>query len=113
MMYGSQLQGMLPRIKSTNFEGMELIRPMYRILEDDIISWKNYNRLEFIRCACRFTENREDSSKRQEIKLLIKQLKQTNEDIEQNIFNSIHRVNVDTFAGYKQNGKTHSFLEKF
>ncbi len=113
MMYGSQLQGMLPRIKSTNFENMELIRPMYRILEDDILAWRDYNQLEFIRCACRFTKNHEDSSKRHEMKLLIKQLKQTNKNVEQNIFNSIHRVNVDTFAGYKQDGEMHSFLEKF
>lgn len=119
MMYGSQLQGMPPRIKSTNFEGMELIRPMYRILEDDIIAWQNHNKLAFLRCACRFTESAEasgngtDSSKRQEIKTLIKQIKRDNPNVEQNIFNSIHRVNVDTFAGYKQNGETHSFLEKF
>lgn len=119
MMYGSQLQGMPPRLKSTNFEGMELIRPMYRILEDDIIAWQNHNKLAFLRCACRFTESAEvcggeaDSSKRQEIKTLIKQIKRDNPNVEQNIFNSIHRVNVDTFAGYKQNGETHSFLEKF
>ncbi len=116
MMYGSQLQGMLPRLRSTNFEGMELIRPLYRILEEDIIAWKTYNGLEFLRCACRFTEQsaeKEDYSKRQEMKALIKQLKLKNPDVEQNIFHSIHRVNVDTFAGYKLKGEAHSFLERF
>jgi len=119
MMYGSQLQGMLPRIKSTNFDGMQLIRPMYCILEENIMAWSKYNDLEFIRCACRFTESytmseeEGDVSKRQEIKKLIKQIKRENPDVERNIFNSIHRVNVDTFVGYKQNGETHSFLEKF
>ena len=119
MMYGSQIQGMLPRLKSTNFEGMELIRPMYCILEKDIIAWKTYNELEFIQCACRFTENCTmcdnggGGSKRQEIKTLIKRLKNDNPNIEINLFNSIHKVNVDTFVGYKQNGEEHSFLEKF
>ncbi len=119
MMYGSQLQGMLPRIKSKNFEGMQLIRPMYCILEESIIAWSKYNDLQFIRCACRFTENCKmsenevDISKRQEIKQLLKQIKLKNPDVEKNIFNSIHAVNVDTFAGYKQNGEKHTFLEKF
>lgn len=119
MMYGSQLQGMMPRIKSTNFPGMELIRPMYCILEEDIISWKNYNELSFIQCACRFTEKMSETgdgvgeSKRQEIKELIKTLKKGNPDIEHNLFKSIHNVNVDTFVSYKLDGKEHSFLEKF
>ena len=119
MMYGSQIQGMLPRLKSTNFEGMELIRPMYCILEDDIISWRNYNELTFLQCACRFTENIDKSgdgtgdSKRQGTKLLIKSLKKTNPDIEHNLFESIHNVSVDTLVEYKLNGERHSFLEKF
>ncbi len=119
MMYGSQIQGMMPRIKSTNFEGMELIRPMYCILEDDILSWKNYNELSFIQCACRFTEKMSESgdgvgeSKRQEIKELIKTLRKVNPDIEHNLFKSIHNVNVDTFVSYKLNGEEHSFLENF
>ncbi len=115
MMYGSQLQGMLPRLKSTNFEGMELIRPLYCILEEDIIKWCEYNDLSFIRCACRFTEKAScdsDASKRLETKLLIKELKKTNPEIERNIFNSIHRCHVDTMVGYKQDGVLHSFLEK-
>lgn len=116
MMYGSQLQGMLPRLKSTNFEGMELIRPLYCILEEDIMKWAKYNDLSFIRCACRFTEraNTDDgASKRLEIKNLIKMLKKTNPKIETNLFNSIHRVNVDTFVGYKLDDKEHNILEKF
>ncbi len=119
MMYGCQIQGMLPRIKSTNFEGMELIRPLYCILEDDIISWAKYNGLEFLRCACRFTEEAEKSgdyenlSKRQEIKDLIKQIKKQNPDVEQNLFKSLHNVSLDTLIGYKQEGIEHSFLDKF
>lgn len=116
MMYGSQIQGMLPRLKSTNFEGMELIRPLYCVLEDDIIRWAAHNGLDFIRCACRFTEQAsfdETASKRYETKRLIKELKKTNPEIEINLFNSIHKCNVDTLVGYKQNGEEHSFLEKF
>lgn len=116
MMYGSQIQGMLPRLKSTNFEGMELIRPLYCILEEDIIRWANYNELSFIACACKLTARAavdENASKRREIKMLIKELKKTNPEIEKNLFNSIHRCNVDTLVGYKTNGEMHSFLEKF
>ena len=118
MMYGSQIQGMLPRLKSTNFEGMELIRPLYCVLEADIIRWCVFNHLEFIQCACRFTENTAlhengEGSKRQEIKMLIKRLKQDNPNLEKNLFNSIHQVNVDTMVGYKLGGEEHSFLEKF
>lgn len=115
MMYGSQIQGMLPRLKSTNFEGLELIRPLYCVLEEDILRWMKYNDLEFIRCACKFTEKStcdDGNSKRLETKNLIKELKKTNPDIEINLFNSIHRCNVDTLVGYKQNGVEHSFLEK-
>ncbi len=119
MFYGSQIQAMLPRLKSTNYEGMELIRPMYCIKEDAIIAWSKYNNLEFIRCACRFTEdykandNKEGLSKRQEIKDLIKQLKKINPNIEINIFRSIHNANVDTMVEYKLNDESHSFLERF
>lgn len=119
MFYGSQIQAMLPRLKSTNYEGMELIRPMYCIKEDAIIAWSKYNDLEFIRCACRFTEdyktndNKEGLSKRQEIKDLIKQMKKVNPNIEINIFRSIHNANVDTMVEYKLNDEFHSFLEKF
>ncbi len=119
MFYGAQLQAMIPKLHSKNFDGMELIRPMYCIHEDSIISWKEYNHLEFLQCACRFTEQSENSandlqiSKRREIKMLIRELKKTNPDIEQNIFGSIHKVHLDTFPGYKTDGEMHSFLEKF
>lgn len=116
MFYGSQLQSMPPKLHSTNFEGMELIRPMYCIHEDAIIAWQKYNELEFIQCACRFTEkcaNGTGDSKRQEIKALIRELKKTNPNIEKSIFNSIHSVCLDTFVGYKSDGVEHTFLEKF
>ncbi|MPM27227.1 tRNA-cytidine(32) 2-sulfurtransferase [bioreactor metagenome] len=119
MMYGSQLQGMLPRLRSTNFPGMELIRPLYCVLEEDIIRWRTYNELEFIQCACRFTENCTmcdnggGGSKRQEVKALIRRLKRDNPQIEINLFSSLHKVNVDTFVGYKLGNVQHSFLEKF
>ena len=114
MFYGAQLQGMMPKLHSTNFEGMELIRPLYCVHEDDIIAWKNYNHLEFIQCACRFTENAatdENLSKRKEIKLLLRQLRRDNPDIEKSVFNSLHAVNLDTFPGWKTRGQDHSFLE--
>ena len=118
MFYGAQLQGMIPKLHSTNFPGMELIRPMYCIHEDDIISWARYNDLSFLRCACRFTEmqDRADSDeigKRMETKRLIKELKKTNPDIEKSIFNSLHVVHIDTFPGYKTGNERHSFLENY
>ena len=117
MFYGSQLQAMIPKLHSTNFEGMELIRPLYCIHEEDIIAWRDYNKLDFLQCACRFTENFGDSgdgigeSKRQEIKALIKELRKNNPGIEMSIFNSIHNVNLDMFPEYKFNGKRHSFTD--
>jgi tRNA(Ile)-lysidine synthase TilS/MesJ len=119
MFYSSQLQAMMPKLHSTNFEGMELIRPMYCIHEEDILAWKRYNQLEFIQCACRFTENCSicdnggGGSKRQEVKVLLRRLKRDNPNIEKSIFNSIHAVSLDTFPGYKQKGETHSFLETY
>ncbi len=116
MLYGGQIQGMLPKLKSTNFKNMQLIRPLYCVHEKDIIAWKNYNNLEFLDCACTVTQkaNTEVSfSKRAEIKQLIKTLKQTNPNVEKLIFNSIHNVNADTLVGYKLFGKRHSFLENF
>lgn len=119
MFYGAQLQAMIPKLHSLNYEGMELIRPLYRIREDDILAWKRYNNLEFIQCACRFTEksNMYDSksgiSKRQEIKMLIRNLKRDNPNIDKSIFNSIHSVCLDTFPGYKKDGKEHSFLDNY
>lgn len=119
MFYGSQLQAMLPKLHSTNFDGMELIRPMYCIHEEDVIAWRNYNNLEFIQCACRFTEkytlcgNEGGISKRQEVKQLIKTLKAENPLIEKSIFNSIHSVCLDTMLGYKSKGVEHSFLDDY
>lgn len=119
MLYGSQIQTMMPKLHSTNFEGMELIRPMYLIREQDIKHWRDYNNLHFIQCACRFTNtcsttgNNETKSKRQEIKQLIAKLKEVNPAVEGNIFSSVENVNLDTIIEYKHNGVRHSFLEKY
>ena len=119
MFYGSQLQAMPPKLHSQNFDGMELIRPMYCVHEEAILAWKRYNQLEFIQCACRFTEQMSDSgdgigaSKRQEIKLLLGRLKENNPNIEKSIFRSIHAVSLDTMVGYKTGGVEHSFLERY
>ena len=119
MFYGSQLQAMLPKLHSTNFEGMTLIRPLYCVHEDDIIAWVRDNSLEFIQCACRLTERSAadtgdvNVSKRKEIKLLLSRLRQGNPNIEKSIFNSIHAVALDTMPGFKTGGVEHSFLERF
>ena len=119
MFYGAQLQAMPPKLHSTNFKGMTLIRPLYCVHEDDILAWKRYNDLEFIQCACRFTENCTlcdnggGGSKRQEIKTLLRRLKRDNPNIEKSIFRSIHAVSLDTMVGYKTDGAEHSFLERF
>lgn len=117
MLWGSQIQAMLPRLESTNFDGMELIRPLYRVHEDSIIAWARYNSLEFLGCACIMTEKAaldETASKRKETKALIRRLRdEGNVNVEKNIFNSIHRANVDTLVGYKLNDEEHSFLERF
>lgn len=116
MLWGAQIQGMLPKLHSTNYEGMELIRPLYKVHEDDIIAWARYNGLEFLRCACLMTEKSEydeNASKRKETKSLIRELKKNNPDIEKNIFNSIHKANIDTLCGYKLNGEEHTFLDNY
>ena len=118
MLYGAQIQTMMPRIKSTNYEGMELIRPMYYIREKDIISWRNYNNLEFLQCACRFTERNAlldgtGDSKRQEIKNLIREMKKVNPQVDINIFRSVERVNLSTIIGYYKEDEEHNFLENF
>ncbi len=120
MLYGGQIQTMMPKLHSTNFEGMELIRPMYLIREDDIKHWRDYNNLHFIQCACRFTDNcttcRSDGSmgsKRMEIKELIKQLKKVNPYVEGNIFKSMENVNLSTIVAYKENGIVHNFLDNY
>ena len=115
MFYGSQLQAMPPKLHSTNFPGMTLIRPLYCIREEDILAWCRYNNLEFIQCACRMTVSAcgSSSSKRQETKLLLRQLSKTNPNIENSIFRSIHAVALDTMPGFKTEGQEHSFLERF
>lgn len=119
MFYGGQVQTMMPKLHSKNFEGMELIRPMYLIEEDDIIAWKTYHELTFIQCACRFTENCTicdnggGGSKRQEMKVLIKKLKKTNPNIDKNIFRSMHNVNLDTLIGYHTATKQYNFLDDY
>lgn len=114
MLYGAQLQAMLPKLYSQNFEGMELIRPLYCVHEDDIIAWRNYNNLTFLQCACRFTEmctinEEENISARKEVKKLIKQLKEKIPEVENHIFKSVHNVNVSTFVGLKVNDQLLDF----
>ena len=113
------MQTMMPKLHSTNFEGMELIRPLYLIREADIIHWMHYNKLHFIQCACRFTENcascggTEKGSKRARIKELIAQLAGEDSVIESNIFKSVENVNLSTVIAYKQNGVKHHFLDDY
>lgn len=119
LFYGGQLQAMPPKLRSKNFPGMELIRPLYCVHEDAIIAWKNYNHLQFLQCACRFTEEREAAgdgvgrSKRQEIKMLLRELKKTNPNIEKSIFQGINGLQLDTFPGFKHRGVFHSFPELY
>ncbi len=117
MFYGSQIQTMMPKLHSTNFEGMELIRPLYLIRERDIIHWKDYNGLSFIHCACPLSdkggENQDGSSKRKEIKELIKKLEEKDEVIAKNIFRSVENVNLATVIAYKENGVKHHFLDSY
>ena len=120
ILYSGQTQTMMPKLHSTNFEGMELIRPMYLIREDEIKHWRDYNGLHFIQCACKFTDTcttcAPDSrtvSKRQEIKQLIAQMKQVNPQVEKNIFRSVENVNLSTVIAYKQKGVTHHFLDDY
>ena len=119
LFYGAQLQAMPPKLHSKNFPGMELIRPLYCVHEDAIIAWKNYNHLQFLQCACRFTEARDAAgdgigeSKRQEMKLLLRELKKTNPNIEKSMFRAIHGVQLDTFPGFKYHGRASSFLERY
>ncbi|MEL7646553.1 MAG: ATP-binding protein [Sedimentibacter sp.] len=117
MFYAAEIKTMMPKLHSTNFEGMELIRPMYKIREEDIIHWRKHNGLQFIQCACRFTEHcsidDEGTSKRQEMKNLIKKMKLVNPNVDMNIFRSIHSLNLDTIIGYKQGGVKHNFLDDY
>lgn len=119
MLYGGQIQTMMPKLHSTNFTGMELIRPMYLVREHNIKAWRDYNELRFLQCACKFTEscatldNEENRSKRIEIRELIKTLKKTNPFVEGNIFKSVENVNLSTVVAYKQNGERHHFLDTY
>ena len=119
LFYGAQLQSMPPKLHSKNFPGMELIRPLYCVHEDSIIAWKDYNHLRFLQCACRFTEARDASgdgigeSKRQEMKMLLRQLRKTNPTIEKSMFAAIHDAQIDTFAGCKFRGKSYPLVEYY
>ena len=120
MLYGAQVQTMMPKLHSTNFEGMELIRPMYLIREDDIKHWRDYNGLHFIQCACKFTDTCTTcnpdgvaKSKRMETKQLIAKMKEINPYVESNIFKSVENVNLKTIIAYKKDGVKHSFLDTY
>ena len=118
MFYGSEIKTMLPKLHSENFPGLELIRPLYLVRENDVLAWRDYNNLEFLNCACKFTEltsdiDKENISKRKEIKKLIASLKEVNSNIDNNIFNSINNINLNTVLGYKKDGVKHSFLDDY
>lgn len=118
MMYSSEIKTMLPKLRSTNFEGMELIRPLYKVKEKDIIAFAKYNGLEFLQCACKFTEEssqKEELSKRKEIKNLIEYIKTQNPEADDNIFRSLHNVNLAALPGWRErdSGEVHSFTEDY
>ena len=117
MLYGSEIKTMMPKLHSENFEGLELIRPLFLVKEDAIIAWAKHNELRFLNCACRFTEktsyDEDTSSKRKEMKQLIKELKKINPNVDMNIFKSLENVNLDTVIAYRKNGEMHSFLDKY
>ena len=118
MFYGSEIKTMLPKLHSENFPGLELIRPLYLVHENDILAWRDYNNLAFLNCACKFTEltssiEKENISKRKEIKKLIASLKEVNPNIDNNIFNSINNINLNTVLGYKKDGVKYSFLDDY
>lgn len=118
MLYSGQTKTMMPKLHSTNYEGMELIRPMYLVKEEDVIAWARYNDLTFIQCACRFTENcmlgdNGGGSKRSEMKALIKRFRQINPHIEMNIFKSVHNVNLETVIGYSKREEHYHFLDDY
>ena len=117
MFYGSQINTMLPKLHSDNFEGIELIRPLYLVKESAIIAWRNSNELTFINCACRLTEGcsliNDGTSKRKEMKELIKNLRKVNKEVDNNIFKALDNVNMNCILGYKNNGEYHSFLDDY
>lgn len=116
MLYGAEMKTMMPKLHSTNYAGMELIRPLYLVREADIIAWRNYNGLSFLQCACRFTEAASldaGISKRQEMKALIESFRRISPHIELNIFQSAHNVNLDTIIGWRRGNEQHSFLDEY
>jgi tRNA(Ile)-lysidine synthase TilS/MesJ len=117
MFYGSEIKTMMPKLHSDNFEGIELIRPLYLVKEEDIISWRNFNELTFINCACRFTEGcsiiDDGTSKRKEIKELIKRMKKINKNVDNNIFKALDNVNLNCILGTKKDGEYKSFLDTY
>lgn len=118
MLYGAEIRTMMPKLHSTHYSGMELIRPMYIVKEADIIAWRRYNELQFIQCACRFTENcvlgdNGGGSKRQEMKELVGKFRRANPNIDKNIFHSVENVNLDTIIAYRQGGEHYNFLEHY
>jgi tRNA(Ile)-lysidine synthase TilS/MesJ len=117
MFYGSEVKTMMPKLHSENFEGLELIRPLYLVKEENIISWRNFNELTFINCACRFTEGcsliNDGTSKRKEIKELIKSLRKVNKNVDNNIFKALDNVNLNCILGTKKNGEYKSFLSEY
>lgn len=116
MFYGAEIKTMLPKLHSTNFQGLELIRPLYYVKESSIKAWAKYNGLDFINCACKFTEKNNigsGTSKREEIKGIIKHLRTLNPNIDDNIFRSLKNANIDALLGYRQDGTLHSFLEDY
>lgn len=117
MFYGAEIKTMMPKLHSDNFEGLELIRPLYLVKESAIITWRNTNELTFINCACRFTEGcsliNDGTSKRKEMKELIKKLRQVNKDIDYNIFKSMDNINLNCVLGTKENGNYQSFLKNY
>lgn len=116
MFYSGEIKTMMPKLHSTNFPGMQLIRPLYLVKEKDIISWKNYCELTFLNCACKFTleaSNKEELSKRKEMKALIEKYRKINKHVENNIFRSVDNINLDAVLGYRKDGKKHSFLDEY
>ena len=118
MLYSAKIETMMPKLHSQNFEGMELIRPMYMIKEEGIKAWRDYNKLQFIQCACRFTENCSTcgggrKSKRDEMKELVEQFRNISSVIDTNIFNSIHNINLNTVIGYHKDDMKYNFLDDY
>ena len=113
ILYAGEYKTMMPKLKAENFKGLELIRPMYYVKEEDVIAWAKYNELNFINCACKMTSRREDEGKRKEIKKLIAKLKEINDNVDINILRSSENVNIDSIIAYKEDKKKISFLDKY